>query len=285
YVPGPEHTPSPDYVPDPEHPPSPVEITYVPEPEYPEYLAPSDDEEPLKDQYLPADASPIAASPDYVADSDPKEDPKEDPEDDQADYPADGGDDPVLPAGDTKALEADEHTHTPRLPHIIIPLSQTRLCRAHKTVRPEPPMTDIPEAEVSPQKWACLTTSAFGFKVGKNSAAGATRQPGPIESDLRRYRVEQAGYGITNTDRPNHRRTAILMDREAMYAREAWASSEDRSSAIAAHVRTLEAQVDALIAQTSSLQTQLTMTLGRIEILKARDPEPQEGPAEAGSIC
>nr|GEY44353.1 hypothetical protein [Tanacetum cinerariifolium] len=50
-------------------------------------------------------------------------------------------------------------------------------------------MTDIPEAEVSPQKRACLTTFAFGFKVGKSSAAGATRQPGPIESDLRRYRV------------------------------------------------------------------------------------------------
>nr|GEX01014.1 putative reverse transcriptase domain-containing protein [Tanacetum cinerariifolium] len=332
YVPGPEHPPSPDYVPDPEHPPSPVEIPYVPEPEYPEYLAPSDDEEPLKDQSLPADASPIAASPDYVADSDPKEDPKKDPEDDQADYPADDEEDdeeeeehldpadsfavpivdPVLPAGDTEALEADEPTHTPRLPHIIILLSQTRLCRAHKIVRPEPPMstsmeaciarhdallspplpvpTDIPEAEVSPQKRACLTNPAFGFKVGKSSVAGAIRQPGPIESDLRRYRVEQAGYGITDTwdeivdtlmeiapttlegveqrvteldttvrqrtdeDRPNHCRTAILMDREAMYAREAWACSEDRSSAIAAH------------------------------ILEARDPKPQEGPVEAGSI-
>nr|GFD46859.1 hypothetical protein [Tanacetum cinerariifolium] len=57
YVPGPEHPPSPDYVPGPEHPPSPIEIPYVPEPEYPEYLAPFDDEEPLEDQPLPADAS------------------------------------------------------------------------------------------------------------------------------------------------------------------------------------------------------------------------------------
>nr|GEW74214.1 hypothetical protein [Tanacetum cinerariifolium] len=32
-------------------------------------------------------------------------------------------------------------------------------------------------------------------------------------------------------------------------------------------------------------QTQLTTTLGRIEILEAKDPEPQEGPAEAGSSC
>nr|GEZ77258.1 hypothetical protein [Tanacetum cinerariifolium] len=41
-------------------------------------------------------------------------------------------------------------------------------------------------------------------------------------------------------DRPNHRRTAMLMDREAMYGREACAYSKDMSSAIAAHVRTLE---------------------------------------------
>nr|GFC43067.1 hypothetical protein [Tanacetum cinerariifolium] len=79
YVLGPEHPPSPDYVPGPKHLPSPIEIPYVPEPEYPEYLAPSDDEAPLEDQPLPADASPIAASPDYVADSDLEEDPEEDP--------------------------------------------------------------------------------------------------------------------------------------------------------------------------------------------------------------
>nr|GEY53437.1 hypothetical protein [Tanacetum cinerariifolium] len=185
YVPGTEHPSSLDYMPDPEHPPSPIVIPYVPELEYPEYLAPSDDEAPLEDQPLPADASPIATSPDYVADSVPEEDPEEDPEDDQADYPADGGDgddepfdddddddtddedpdeepfkededeeeeehpaladspavpivDLVLSAGEIEALEADEPTHAPVLP-ISIPLSQTRLRRARKTVRPEPP--------------------------------------------------------------------------------------------------------------------------------------------------
>nr|GFB67654.1 hypothetical protein [Tanacetum cinerariifolium] len=154
------------------HPPSPVEIPYVPEPEYPEYLAPSDDEAPLEDHPLPADASHIAASPDYVADFDLEKDLEEDLEDDQADYPANGGDgddepfddddddtdsdldedleekpfedeeddkeeehlaladlsavpivDPILPAGNTEALEADEPTPTPRSPNIIIPLS------------------------------------------------------------------------------------------------------------------------------------------------------------------
>nr|GEV97050.1 hypothetical protein [Tanacetum cinerariifolium] len=174
--------------------------------------------------------------------------------------------------------------------------------------------TDIPEADVPPRKRACLTTPAPGFKVGESSAAGAARQLGPTESDFKRYRVEQAGYGITDTqrtdefeirfeeaqddrahlkaqvntlfrDRPDHHHTAMLLEREAMYARAAWTGSEDRSAAIAAHVKTLEVQASALIAQTSSLQIQLTTTLGRIDILKARDPKPQEGPAEAGSSC
>nr|GEU29672.1 hypothetical protein [Tanacetum cinerariifolium] len=364
--------PSPDYVSGPEHLPSP-------------------DYAPLEDQPLPADASPTAASPGYVAVSDLDEDPKEDLEDDHANYPADEGDeddeeeeehlasadssavpmvDPVLPAGDTEALEADDPTPTPESPHIIILLSQTRLRRAQKSVRlepsisasmeaciarhatllspplpiPSPPLTlplplttsptntgaplgyratgiriralllstsrstDILEADVPPQKWPCLTTPTLGFEVRESSAASAARQLGPIECGLRRYRVEQAGYGITDTwdgivdtlmeiasttlegvdqrvteldttvrqrtdefeirfeeaqddqdflrarvntlfrDRPDHHRTYMLLDREEIYAREAWAGSEDRNATIAAYVRTLKAHVAALIA-------------------------------------
>ncbi|GKE25456.1 hypothetical protein Tco_1440840, partial [Tanacetum coccineum] len=65
------HPPSLDYVPGPKHLPSPAEP-------------------------LPADASPIALSSGYVADSDPEEDPEED----HADYPADGGDDDDEPSDD-----------------------------------------------------------------------------------------------------------------------------------------------------------------------------------------
>nr|GEX81409.1 hypothetical protein [Tanacetum cinerariifolium] len=354
YVPGLEHLPSPDYVPGPEHPPSPIEIPYVPEPEYPEYLASYDDEAPLEDQPLPADASHIITSPDYVVDSDPKEDPEEDPEDDQADYPADGGDGDDEPSDDENDddngdedleeepfKEDDEEEEE----HPAPTDSYTRLRRAWKTVRPEPPMsasmkaciarhvalpsppllvssvplplpsplttsptntraplgyraagirmrallpstsrrTDIPVADMSPRKRACLTTPAPGFDIGESSAAGAARQPETTESDLRRCRVEQAGYGITDTwaeivdkmmeiapttlegvnervteldttvrqrtdefeirfeeaqddrallrarvntlfrDRPDHHRIAMLMDREAMYSRKAWA--------------------------------------------------------------
>ncbi|GKG07497.1 hypothetical protein Tco_0330466, partial [Tanacetum coccineum] len=46
-------------------------------------------EGPMKDQPLSANASPIAISPGYIADSNPEED-KEDPEEDPTDHPADG---------------------------------------------------------------------------------------------------------------------------------------------------------------------------------------------------
>ncbi|GKD91736.1 hypothetical protein Tco_1367243 [Tanacetum coccineum] len=54
-------------------------------------------------------------------------------------------------------------------------------------------------------------------------------------------------------DRRYHRHIAMILDREAMYSRIAWTSSEDRSAALEAYVRTLEAQVATLIAQTTSL--------------------------------
>nr|GEU92885.1 reverse transcriptase domain-containing protein [Tanacetum cinerariifolium] len=359
YVPGPEHPPSPDYMPSPEHPPAPVEIPYVPEPEYPEYLAPSDDDAPLENQHLPADASPIAASPDYVADSDPEEDPK----DDQANYPVDGVDgddepfnddddddtndeDPEEDPFDDEEDDEEEEEHLALADSSAVPIvyptvrpeppisASMEACIARQAALPLPPLpvpylplplpsplttsptdtgaplgyraaeirmrallpstsckTDISKADVPPQKRACLTTPALEFEVGESSTAGAARQPGPTEFDLRRYKVEQAGYGITDTwDEivdTLMEIAPITLERVKQRVAEldTTAYSEDRISAIAAHVRTLEAQVAALIAQNSSLQTQLTIALRRIEILEARYPDPQEGPAEAGSIC
>nr|GEZ26479.1 hypothetical protein [Tanacetum cinerariifolium] len=204
---------------------------------------------------------------------------------------------------------------------------------------PEYPETDYPEADMPPQKRACLTAPTLEFEIGESSVAGAARQPGRTESDLRRCTVEQAGYGITNTwdeimdkmmeiapttlegvnkivtkldttvrqrmdefevrfedaqfdrallrarvntlfwDRPDHHRTAMLMDREAMYSRKACTFSMDRSSAIAAHVRTLEIQVVALITHTTSLPTQLTTTLARIEKIAPKKRTTRATPA------
>ncbi|GJY61408.1 hypothetical protein Tco_0462065 [Tanacetum coccineum] len=75
---------SPAYMPDPMELEHHIPV-YVSEPDYPEYLAPSDDDIPVEDQPLPADASPAALSPSYVADSNPEED--------LIDYAADADDD------------------------------------------------------------------------------------------------------------------------------------------------------------------------------------------------
>nr|GEU51546.1 putative reverse transcriptase domain-containing protein [Tanacetum cinerariifolium] len=294
YVPGPEHPSSPDYMPGPEHPPAPIEIPYVPEPEYPEYLAPSDNEEPLEDQ-------PHLLMP-YLS--------------------------PHLQIIWQNLTQRRIQSRTPRMIRPTILLMEGMACIARHAALLSPPLlvpslplplpsplttsptdtgaplgykaaeirmrallpstshrTDVPEADMPPRKKACLTTPAPGFEVGESFAAGAARQPGPIESDLRRFdkmmkiapttlegvnervteldtivrqrtdefeiRFEDAQYdrallrARVNTlfrDRPDHRRTSMLMDREAMYSREAWAFSMDMSLAIAAHVRTLETQ-------------------------------------------
>ncbi|GKF08030.1 hypothetical protein Tco_0042254 [Tanacetum coccineum] len=39
--------------------------------------------------------------------------------------------------------------------------------------------TDIPKAEMLPQKRACFATLAPGLEIWESSAAGAARQPGP----------------------------------------------------------------------------------------------------------
>nr|GEU60778.1 reverse transcriptase domain-containing protein [Tanacetum cinerariifolium] len=373
YVPGPEHPSSPDYVAGPEHLPSPIKIPYT-------MCSDSDPEEDPEDDQsdYPADRGDGDDEPfddndhDDTDDEDPEEEPFEEDEEEEehpasVDYLAVPIVDLVLSAGETEALKADEPTHAHGSP-ISILLSQTRLRRARKSVRPEPPIsasieaciarhaallspplpipslplplpsplntsptdtgaplgyraaeirmrallpttfhrTNIPEADMPPQKKAYLTTSAPGFKIRESSTAGAARQLGPTESVLRRCKVEQAGNRITDTwdaivdkmmeiatttlegvnervteldttdrqrtdefearfkdaqfdrallrarvnalfrDRPDHHRTAILIDREPMYSREACAFSMDR---------------------------------------KARDPEPQEGPTEAGSSC
>ncbi|GJT89258.1 hypothetical protein Tco_1070975 [Tanacetum coccineum] len=201
YVPGLEHPPSLDYLPDPEEPEQePLILDYVPKSEYPEYLVPSDVEVPIEDQPLPVNASPVALSSDYVANSDLKEDPKEDPEEDPADYPADGGDDddesfdddddveeqkafedddeeehsaladssavpvddPVPPAEDTKAFETDESAP------ILVPLPRRRTARISIPLLPlsvpSPPLPlPSPPTHTSPT----YTKAPLGYRASR----------------------------------------------------------------------------------------------------------------------
>ncbi|GKB52926.1 hypothetical protein Tco_0903679 [Tanacetum coccineum] len=115
--------PSPDYVPGPEHPPSP---DYVPGPEHP--------------------PSPV-------------EDPEEDPEEDHADYPTDEGDGDDEPSNDDDDDEdeddnEEEERHLALADSSVVPV--TRLCRARKTVRLEPPMSPSMEARIA--KYAAAPT-------------------------------------------------------------------------------------------------------------------------------
>ncbi|GKG44795.1 hypothetical protein Tco_0486233, partial [Tanacetum coccineum] len=96
---------------------------FVPGPEYLEYLVPSDGEAPIKDQPLPANASPTTLSPGYGDDDDDDDDNDEDDDDDEEDEeeehlaPADSTTllviDLVPSAEDTKAFETNESVITP----------------------------------------------------------------------------------------------------------------------------------------------------------------------------
>ncbi|GKF03686.1 hypothetical protein Tco_0030609, partial [Tanacetum coccineum] len=156
-------------MPVPEYPPSP---DYVPGPEYPEYFVPSDDEAPIEDQPLPADASLTSLSPGYVADSDPSE---EDLEENPTEYPADRGNDddeeeeeeeaskkheeeehlapiesttllaidPVPSVKDTKAFETDESAPAPPVPSPRLH-SLTTITTTITTTHTSPTYVDAP---------------------------------------------------------------------------------------------------------------------------------------------
>nr|GEU56823.1 putative reverse transcriptase domain-containing protein [Tanacetum cinerariifolium] len=307
-----------------------VYVPYVPELEYPEYLVPSGDEAPMKDQPLLDDASPTALSVGYVADYSLEKDLKED----HADYSTDAGNgndesfddeaddddkdeeasededddeeeevhlasadsyavpvvDPVPSAGDIEAFETNESAPTPPSPRslqIVIPLFQTRLRRARKTVRPQTHIPFPSEAEDETVKAMHEIASTTLERVNQR----VTELANTVRQDTDAFYVRfknahddqafmRARVNTLFRDRPYHRHTAMLLGREATYARRAWAGSKDMSATIEAHVRTLEAQVTTLMAQTSSLQTQLTTSLGRIQTLEARDPEHQDEPAK-----
>nr|GFA48585.1 hypothetical protein [Tanacetum cinerariifolium] len=163
-------------------------LVYVLTPEHPKYHVPLEDDMQVEDQPYADDASPTVESPGYIADSesmeedsihypdepeDDNEDSKEDPKEDHTDYPADGapGDedndkdeeehlamadsstvpvvDPIPLVVDTEAFETDESAPTPRSPQTRVPFSQTRLRRAQKTVKLEPPMSASMEVRIT----------------------------------------------------------------------------------------------------------------------------------------
>nr|GEV61144.1 hypothetical protein [Tanacetum cinerariifolium] len=321
YVPGPEHPPSPDYVPGPEHPPSLVEIPYVLDPKYPKYLAPyyvanfdleeDPEEDPEDDQAdYPADRGDGDDEPsddnddDDTEDEDPEEEPFKDEEEEHL-APADPSvapithlhraqktvrPEPPMSASMEACIARHDALPSPPLliPYLPLPLPSPLTTSLTDTGAPlgyradgikmrallpyTSRMTDIPEADMPPQKRACLTTPAPGFEIEESSTAGTDEIVDTL-MEIALTTLEGVNQRVTKLDTTVRQRTNEFEIR--------FKEAHDDRALLRDRVNTLFRDRPDHHRTTSSLQTQLTTTLGRIE--KARDPEPQEGPAEAGS--
>nr|GEU44041.1 putative reverse transcriptase domain-containing protein [Tanacetum cinerariifolium] len=237
---------------------------------------------PIEDQPLPADASAIALSPGYVANSDPsKEDPEEDPKEDPADYPANGGDDDddcdirdlirrlldfvdvFRYSHDTACLyleeeaskEDEEEEDGEHLAladftalHVVDPVPSAPLGYKAAMIqwRVALPYTHHPSEIQSPPR----------FEVEESLSAAAARQTGHTLA----YRVDYGFVDIVDASIRTSESIAITAvgEREAADARQAWVHSESRSQAMEAQIRALQRDVDVLQRQRIRDEDRLT---------------------------
>ncbi|GJX90403.1 putative reverse transcriptase domain-containing protein [Tanacetum coccineum] len=196
---------------------------------------------------------------------DPEEDPSKehDPDDDDDDDDIDEeeeehlalADSSMIPvvdlvpsAGDTEAFETDESAPTPRSSQTRVPFSQTRLYRAWKTVRLEPPMPtsmeariaehvaapipptnptydqaplghraamirmrdDIPKEDMPPRRRFILTTPPPGCDVAESIAVAAARAP---RGQYDFVDADEAGQGLIRSPGHDARTIARAADR------------------------------------------------------------------------
>ncbi|GKE00614.1 hypothetical protein Tco_1388597, partial [Tanacetum coccineum] len=156
------------YESDPEAPLSPV-----PAPEYPEYLAPSDDDIPAKDQPLPTDALPIARS--------PEESSEDEEEEDKEEHLAPTDSALSVPYYARIAEYASAPTPPSPSPSLLSPLSSPLLLiPSPQLILPSLTRRDIiPEADTPLQKRARFTALTHRFEIRKSSSAATARQTGP----------------------------------------------------------------------------------------------------------
>nr|GEY81581.1 putative reverse transcriptase domain-containing protein [Tanacetum cinerariifolium] len=213
YVPGPEepHTPPAPQDED-EHKPmfiQPHDLDFVPEPIYPEYILVEDEHIlPAKERPLPSVVSHTDESPEYVAESDPKEDPEE--------YE----DDETVDEAEVERL-LDMTTPSPSPLALLSPPSiRERLDRSvAPAALPSPPLPlplyippsvdcrdDILETEMPPHKRLCLSTLGSRYEVEESSTASPTEGQGidygfisTLDSEARRRGIGEVGYGIRDT--------------------------------------------------------------------------------------
>ncbi|GKE93557.1 hypothetical protein Tco_1574652, partial [Tanacetum coccineum] len=279
YVSGPEHPPSPvylPYVPEPEYPeylaPSndeaPTEDQPLPNDASlvalsPGYVSDSDSEkDPEEDSEeehadYPTDEGdgddePFDDDDDDDDTDDEDKEPTEDEEDEEHLAPADPSAVPVVDhvpsAGDIEAFETDESAPTPRSPQTRVLFSLTRLRRARKTVRLEPPMSasmeariaeyaaapipptspvydpaplghratmilmrnDIPEEDMTHQRRFILTAPPPGCDVAESSAAAIARPP---KDQYDFIDIVKVGHGLIHSPGHDARTIARAADR------------------------------------------------------------------------
>nr|GFB29336.1 hypothetical protein [Tanacetum cinerariifolium] len=189
---------SPDYMPGPEEPEqAPLSLDYVPGPEEPEQAPPS----PVYLPYVPELVYPEYMPPEddiFPAEEQPlPEDEEEDPEEDPVDYHADST---------VVALPAVDHVPSKEVTEPLPQISSPSL------PIPSPPPdspTHIEIFERASEEITPTTLQRFNQRV----------------TDLSTI-VEQE---TTIMDRPVHRHLAVMVEREAWMAHEAWALSMDAS--------------------------------------------------------
>ncbi|GKF39610.1 hypothetical protein Tco_0119671 [Tanacetum coccineum] len=153
----------------------------------------------------------------------------------------------------------------------------------------------FPKANLPPQKRLCLTTPTPRFEVGESSTAAATRQPG-----LGAGRTTDYGFVDIVADAPRRHVTMegriCYVDRgRALVSREAWAQAMGCSGAVhyelqeyIAHTQIHDLRISlqetftaTLVAQISSLQSQLIAAPSQIQALQVRDQAHVDDPEDA----
>ncbi|GJS20000.1 hypothetical protein Tco_0448632 [Tanacetum coccineum] len=121
-------------------------------------------------------------------DDDEDEEPTKDEEEEKHLAPADSFVvpivDPVPSARDIEAFKTGKSAPTPRSPQTRVPFSQTRLCRARKTVRLEPPMSASMEARIAKHTTAPIPPTSPAYdQAPLGHRAAMIRMKGDIPSE------------------------------------------------------------------------------------------------------
>ncbi|GJX07102.1 hypothetical protein Tco_0195034 [Tanacetum coccineum] len=294
----------------------PLPLAYVPDP--------MELDEHAENQPYPEDASPTAESPRYIADSDLMED---DTDADSIDYPDEPGtddedkdedpeedpneehelenedakeDESSEDSDETEPFEKNETAATPpppRSPQTRIPFSQTRLCRARKTVKLEPPMPesmeariaehavapipptsptydqaplghrasmicmrdDIPEEDMPPRRRFVLTVPPPRCDVAESSATAAARAP---RGQYDFFDVVEVGQGLIRSPGHDVRTIARATDRaeDVGYAQVHRKESEDFYTQLLdarTDHRDIRLEIDVVRGQRTTYETEL----------------------------